>query len=65
MTTMPMRVDSRKDESPMPEKCTEILCMVCEKPIVFGKGRFSVGENHYHPECYDVKRSEKEKTMRT
>ena len=48
----------------MPEERTELLCMVCEKPIVFGKGRFSVGENHYHPECYDVKRSEKEKTMR-
>jgi hypothetical protein len=30
---------------------------MCGTEIRVGAGRFAVGDDHYHPECYDVKRA--------
>lgn len=57
MATVVMRSngDSAGKDPPVPENPTGFVCAVCGTPIALGKGRFSVGDRHYHPKCYEVK----------
>lgn len=35
------------------QNAAAVVCAACHKPIERGRGRYSVDDRHYHPDCYD------------
>lgn len=40
----------------MAEQDGSDVCVMCQKPILSGKGRYRVEEGSAHPECYERRR---------
>ena len=43
----------------MPEQDGTNICVICEKPILPGAGRFRMEKGDAHAKCYDAQRGEK------